>query len=75
MTTPGKSKMPGLPWQVLEKGLGRLREVDMLDWNYYVRPESKDHSSCEGPGETLPTGHQQCVSKRGTHFIKKVSEA
>jgi hypothetical protein len=37
---PSKVEMPELPWQMVEKGIKRFKEVDMLEWVYHVRSEN-----------------------------------
>lgn len=61
--TPCKAEMP-VAWQMVKKGIERLREVDMLEWIYYMRPEdpTEDDSPWESPGEmSLTSSSRVCL--------------
>lgn len=60
------TEMPVLPWQMVEKGIKRLRDVDTLDWTYYEWPEdpSEDDSPWEVPEKTIHQVHQESAGER-----------
>ena len=47
--------MPELPWQSIAEGIRGLRNLRVLKWIYYIRPEntSLDHVTQEGSEDTL----------------------
>lgn len=40
--TLNEEEMPVLPWKIIEGRTKRLREVGMLEWIYFKRPEDPE---------------------------------
>ena len=63
------------PWQSIEEVIRRLRSMDMIEWIYYIRPETSftDYVSSEGIEDTFFIKAIKNVLMRGALELLKRS--
>lgn len=69
---------PKFPWQIKEERIKRLRNVDKLEWIYYISCEAQKptkglYSTESLGGHTIYQGHQEHAGKRGSSITEMFS--